>query len=402
MNVLATTRILARKARRHLSGTRAAIDLASIMVGVLVIGIVGGVIAATVFAIVPWAQDEAAKQDLAAARSAQAVAKVQQDAFLNRAGLAANGLLPAKPSMDIVADAAGTCFIAASTSATGRVFYATQAGPDVVTLAEAEAQCDTGDAAAVIADPNLRMAMLYSAQKRPTDGLTNDDVAALTSLRGMVFFEDPEVEMAWMEAGYMGQDAVIRPIADLSGIERASSLTDVNLRGSQVTDLSPLYGLGLTDLDLAQTPVSDLGPLRASNQLSTLGLGGTAVVSLEPLSLLPKLTNVDLRATDVTDLRPLSGSNVTQLSITATDAIVGLDLMTSLEYLGLSSSPFSDTTLLSGLTALKTLYLNYTNVSDLTPLNGLNLDYLDVTNANVSAADVEAYKTAHPGTTVVS
>ena len=402
MDVLATTRILAHKARRHLSGTRAAIDLASIMVGVLVIGIVGGVIAATVFAIVPWAQDEAAKQDLAAARAAQSVAQVQENVFLSHIGLAANGLLPAKPSMDIVADAAGTCFIAASTSATGRVFYATQAGPDVVTLAEAEAQCDTGDAAAVIADPNLRMAMLYSAQKRPTDGLTNDDVAALTSLSGMVFFEDPEVEMAWMEGGYMGQDAVIRPIADLSGIERASSLTDVNLRGSQVTDLGPLYGLGLTDLDLAQTPVSDLGPLRASNQLSTLGLGGTAVVSLEPLSLLPKLTNVDLRATDVTDLRPLSGSNVTQLSITATDAIVGLDLMTSLEYLGLSSSPFSDTTLLSGLTALKTLYLNYTNVSDLTPLNGLNLDYLDVTNANVSAADVEAYKTAHPGTTVVS
>jgi surface protein len=41
-----------------------AIDLASIMVGVLVIGLIGGVIASTVFAVIPWAQDNAAKQQL--------------------------------------------------------------------------------------------------------------------------------------------------------------------------------------------------------------------------------------------------------------------------------------------------------------------------------------------------
>jgi surface protein len=41
-----------------------AIDLASIMVGVIVIGLIGGVIAATVFAVIPWTQDNAAKQQL--------------------------------------------------------------------------------------------------------------------------------------------------------------------------------------------------------------------------------------------------------------------------------------------------------------------------------------------------
>ena len=40
------------------------IDLASIMVGIIVIGMIGGVIAATVFAVIPWAQDAAAKQQL--------------------------------------------------------------------------------------------------------------------------------------------------------------------------------------------------------------------------------------------------------------------------------------------------------------------------------------------------
>ena len=41
-----------------------AIDLASIMVGVIVIGLIGGAIAATVFAVIPWSQDNAAKQQL--------------------------------------------------------------------------------------------------------------------------------------------------------------------------------------------------------------------------------------------------------------------------------------------------------------------------------------------------
>lgn len=48
-----------------------AIDLASIMVGIIVIGLIGGTIAATVFAVIPWTQDNAAKQQLDSVTSAQ-------------------------------------------------------------------------------------------------------------------------------------------------------------------------------------------------------------------------------------------------------------------------------------------------------------------------------------------
>ncbi len=48
-----------------------AIDLASIMVGIIVIGLIGGVIAATVFAVIPWSQDNAARDQLS--RVVQAV-----------------------------------------------------------------------------------------------------------------------------------------------------------------------------------------------------------------------------------------------------------------------------------------------------------------------------------------
>lgn len=48
-----------------------AIDLASIMVGVIAIGLIGGVIAATVFAVIPWAQDMAAKHQLESIHTAE-------------------------------------------------------------------------------------------------------------------------------------------------------------------------------------------------------------------------------------------------------------------------------------------------------------------------------------------
>lgn len=51
--------------------SKAAIDLASIMVGVVVIGLIGGVIAATVFAVIPWAQDTAARKQVDEVSNAQ-------------------------------------------------------------------------------------------------------------------------------------------------------------------------------------------------------------------------------------------------------------------------------------------------------------------------------------------
>ena len=53
-----------RNLKNAFRNEQGAIDLASIMVGIIVIGLIGGVIAATVFAVIPWAQDNAAKQQL--------------------------------------------------------------------------------------------------------------------------------------------------------------------------------------------------------------------------------------------------------------------------------------------------------------------------------------------------
>jgi type II secretory pathway pseudopilin PulG len=117
------------------ASSKAAIDLASIMVGVIVIGLIGGVIAATVFAVIPWAQDSAAKQQLESIVNAQNAYKgLSSDAsyqlkgaakvntYASSAALSENSLLQtgATYCTEPTGNAAG--YVGYSKSATGRVF----------------------------------------------------------------------------------------------------------------------------------------------------------------------------------------------------------------------------------------------------------------------------------------
>ena len=123
-----------------------AIDLASIMVGVLVIGIIGGVIAATVFAVIPWSQDNAAKQALDSVKSAESVqysfssgngsAAYGTDAFLEgTTNAASKSLLQTSPAIHIAVSSDGQHFVALSASATGVIFYSTDGGQPASTTA---------------------------------------------------------------------------------------------------------------------------------------------------------------------------------------------------------------------------------------------------------------------------
>jgi hypothetical protein len=97
-----------------------AIDLASIMVGIIVIGLIGGVIAATVFAVIPWAQDNAAKQQLDAVNTAQSAR-----AGLNDGKYSTNltGLLDTPAAKVAIRSNEVNCFGAFVTSASGATFY---------------------------------------------------------------------------------------------------------------------------------------------------------------------------------------------------------------------------------------------------------------------------------------
>ena len=118
-------------------GASGAIDLASIMVGVLVIGIIAGVVVATVLAVIPWSQDAAARGNLDAVRTAQSVARAQDGGYIDYQDLIASGYIHAFNKVDAVTDTDGTCYIAVAKSDSGSVFFSTSRGPTVSEYTEA-------------------------------------------------------------------------------------------------------------------------------------------------------------------------------------------------------------------------------------------------------------------------
>lgn len=126
------------KLRHAFKNEAGAIDLASIMVGVLVVGLIGGVIAATVFAVIPWAQDNAAKQQLDPIVQAENAyygmssttpsplpTGYSANSFSDSAGLANANLLPTGPSYCVVTTNGGKGYQGFTASGSGSVWSVT-------------------------------------------------------------------------------------------------------------------------------------------------------------------------------------------------------------------------------------------------------------------------------------
>jgi len=153
-----------------LKSSRAAIDLASIMVGVIIIGLIGGVIAATVFAVIPWSQDKAAKQQLDSVHTAQNaffglssdssqdLVGGKKNSFANSVELDSNSLLTSNPTYCTVATVDGKDYHAYAKSASGKWFYALNSNKQAQVLTAGIVPCvdaivDTKPV--VIVDPSV-------------------------------------------------------------------------------------------------------------------------------------------------------------------------------------------------------------------------------------------------------
>ncbi len=138
-------------------------------------------------------------------------------------------------------------------------------------------------------------------------------------------------------------------------------LVKLNLQGCRkLNDLSPLLNLRLTELILTGcAQVADVSALR-DMPLVRLSLGGTRVRDLTPLRVRP-----------LTSLTHLKLGNCAQLS--ELTALGGMKL----KFLGLNGCRrVSNLAPLAGMTSLRQLWLLDTAVGDLTPLAGLQLEFL--------------------------
>ena len=151
------------------------------------------------------------------------------------------------------------------------------------------------------------------------------------------------------------------------------SLALSNVAG--ISELTPLRGMRLSELDLEGTTVKDLSPLSGMSSLRRLKMARTRVADLSPLAGLP-LVHLALESTPVTDLRPLKGMPLEELFISSTH-VTSLSALTEapLKWLEAHRVPLLDFAALTGR-PLQRLCLLSARVRDLGFVRGMPLKIL--------------------------
>ncbi len=231
-----------------------------------------------------------------------------------------------------------------------------------------------------------------------------------------------------------------RGIQDLTGLQFATNLSQLNLRDNQISDLSPIAGLiELSRLDLSGNSISDLSPVKGLKNLTFLRLWGdrhllsdlspvaglinlqylrvtfNSVSDLSPIAGLINLRYLGITDGNVSDLSPIAGlinleeidfgnnipSDLSPLDLSPLAGLINLrrivswgtalsDLsplarLTKLEIVNFCGGGISDPTPLAGLTGLKELYLAGEEISDISALAGLTgLTRLGLHHNNIS------------------
>ncbi|MFA6564686.1 MAG: SUMF1/EgtB/PvdO family nonheme iron enzyme [Verrucomicrobiia bacterium] len=143
-------------------------------------------------------------------------------------------------------------------------------------------------------------------------------------------------------------------IADISPLAALSGLRVLSLDNTKISDLSPLKGMALRNLNCGHSSVSDLSVLRGM-PLEILYFTQTEVGDLSPLAGMP-LDTLSCQATRVHDLSPLKGMKLTGLVCDRTQ-VTDLSPLTAmpLKRLRCDFVPARDTAILRSVKTLETI-----------------------------------------------
>ena len=152
------------------------------------------------------------------------------------------------------------------------------------------------------------------------------DSSKFDPLNGIIEIPDPNLEKAIWEALELPDDRPITTqemeqltelsawnsgITDLTGLEHATFLKLLALRGNQIQDLTPIAGLiHLELLTLDRNPIFDISPLENLVNLEILRIPRTSVSDISPLANLIKLETLWINQTLVTDFTPVQRLNL--------------------------------------------------------------------------------------------
>jgi hypothetical protein len=222
--------------------------------------------------------------------------------------------------------------------------------------------------------------------------IMNGDYAITANFEGeAVTFADPNLEAAVRGVIAIPQGPIYpsdldrlyslsaseKNIADLTGLECATSLIVLELESNQISDISPLANLtSLTGLDLEDNQISDISPLANLTSLTVLDLGDNQISDISTLANLTSLIGLYLDYNQIGDISPLAN-------------------LTHLENLHLYDNQISDISPLANLTNLEYLYLWNNQISNISPLvdnEGLSEgDEVDLQGNPLSSDSINIY-----------
>ena len=232
--------------------------------------------------------------------------------------------------------------------------------------AETDEESDPSEQLVHIPDLALRGALEKALGKAAGEDITQAEMATLTRF----------------SAQWIG-------VRDLTGLEYATNLTDLFLRGNLITDVSPLAGLTyLRSIYLEGNRIVDISPLQTLTGLSSLYLTNNQIVDVSPLK---QLTNVYIlwlghnRIVDVSPLAQLTKLGDLLLMNNQIVDVSPLKQLTRMVVLHLENNRIVDVSPLKQLTRMIVLYLAGNPVSDFSPLYGLTTHRLQLYDFEVVA-----------------
>ncbi|MCF7944255.1 MAG: leucine-rich repeat domain-containing protein [Spirochaetia bacterium] len=282
----------------------------------------------------------------------------------------------------VTAVAAGTAVITVMTDAGGF--------EDTVEITVTEAgDDDTENSSISIEDSNLEQAIRDEVNK-PTDELTEDDVAEITELDAMNM-EIQSLEGIQHLKSLVWLQLAENNIEDITPLENLTDLESLFLWKNEIDDISPLENLTkLRALFLQNNNISDLSPLEHLDNLEELLLwdNNFSQSHLNYLSDLSNLKTLSIPDNNISDISPLENLiNLESLTIAGNQIndISYLSDMSELTYLRLDRNSIDDLGVLENLNKIETLWFFDNNISNISPLENLtNLEVLFMDFNNIS------------------
>ena len=239
---------------------------------------------------------------------------------------------------------------------------------------------DGGANVPAIADPALRAGVAAALGKAPGEAVGAAELAELETLS----VRDRGVrDLTGLEGarGLRELDLGFNPLADLWPLADLHALESLNLDGTSA-DLHALASLtGLRRLSLRHAGLEDPGPLAGLASLTELDVGGNRIRDLHALTQLTRLEVLRSDRNRIADLSPLRRAvGLRELDL-GFNPLADLWPLASLPALKLLNLDGTGTNLpaLASLTRVERLSLRHNDIHDLWPLAGLaSLTELDV------------------------